>query len=169
MNSRKLRADEPFKKEKDDDYMPYDGSIYVVNKQRIGREGEFPFKCHFISDSYMGFDEEVDFTIKLAEDPDIKEFKYCKEDLRACEANSGIQALFADEEDTVSEESDSEEETLTATERLKLRLQQAGHEAALEQRAGSNVLRPADKKKALPTKKKTKVADNDDDWSDASD
>lgn len=85
MNAKKLRADEPNKKEKDEDYMPYDGSIYMVNKQRIGREGDFPFKCHFISDSYMGFDEEVDFTIKLAEDPDTKEFNYCKEDLKACE------------------------------------------------------------------------------------
>lgn len=132
MNARKLRADEPNKKEKDEDYMPYDGSIYMINKQRIGREGEFPFKVHFISDSYMGFDEEVDFTIKLAEDPDTKEFNYCKEDIRACEANTGIQALFAEEEDSESDETESEEETLTATERLKLRLQEAGHEDALD-------------------------------------
>lgn len=31
-NARKLRADEPLKKEKDDDYVPYDGSIYTVTK-----------------------------------------------------------------------------------------------------------------------------------------
>jgi len=85
MNQRRLRADEKLKQEKDDDYMEYDGSIYVVNKQRIGREGEFPFKCHFISDSYMGFDEEHDFSIKTLADPDVKEFSYCKEDKRAVE------------------------------------------------------------------------------------
>jgi hypothetical protein len=31
MNARKLRADERLKKEKDDDYAEYDGSIYVIN------------------------------------------------------------------------------------------------------------------------------------------
>lgn len=168
MNSRKLRADEPLKKEKDEDYVPYDGSIYMVNKQRIGSVGEFHMKAHFISDSYMGFDEEHDFCITLQEDPEAKEFQYCKEDLKACEANSGIQALFAEEEDedTDSEESD-EGETLTATDRLKLRLQEAGHEKALDQREGSGVARPKDKKKALPTKR-TKVVDDDgdNDWSD---
>lgn len=142
MNARRLRADERLKKEKDEDYAEYDGSIYVINKQRIGREGEFPFKAHFLSDSYMGFDEEIDFSINLAEDPDVKEYQYCKEDLRACEANSGIQALFAEEEDSVSDETESEEENMTATERLKLRLQEAGHAKALDQRDGSNVLRP---------------------------
>lgn len=129
MNQRRLRADEKLKQEKDDDYMEYDGSIYVVNKQRIGREGEFPFKCHFISDSYMGFDEEHDFSIRTLPDPDVKEFNYCKEDKRAVEGAQGIQALFAEEEgdDTESDdEDDSDAEELSATDKLKLRLQEAG-------------------------------------------
>lgn len=89
-------------------------------------------KAHFISDSYMGLDEEHDFCIKTLEDPDTKEFQYCKEDLKACEANSGIQALFAEEDSSASESEDSDEaETLTATDKLKLRLQEAGHEDSL--------------------------------------
>merc|ERR1719272_132165 len=150
MNQRRLRADEKLKQEKDDDFMEYDGSIYVVNKQRIGREGEFPFKCHFISDSYMGFDEEHDFSIKTLADPDVKEFNYCKEDKRAVEGASGIQALFAEEEgdDPSSHDEDgSDAEELSATDKLKLRLQQAGLENALDKRDGSTVLRPQDKKK----------------------
>jgi len=150
MNQRRLRADEKLKQEKDDDYKEYDGSIYVVNKQRIGREGEFPFKCHFISDSYMGFDEEHDFSIKTHADLDVKEFSYCKEDKRAVEGASGIQALFAEEEgdDTSSDDADdSDAEELSATDKLKLRLQQAGLENALDKRDGSTVLRPQDKKK----------------------
>lgn len=74
MNAKKLRADEKLKEKKDDDYMPYDGSVYMINKQRIGREGEFPFVCHFISDSYMGFDEELEFSIITKEDPEGIEF-----------------------------------------------------------------------------------------------
>lgn len=106
MNAKKLRADELLKKPKDEDYAPYDGSVYMINKQRIGRAGEFPFHVHFMSDSYMGFDEEMDFSILTKEDPDIKEFEYSKEDKRAVEGNGGIQALFAEEENEF--DSDSE-------------------------------------------------------------
>jgi pre-mRNA-splicing helicase BRR2 len=75
MNEHKVRFEDKFAKPgKDDTFKVYDGSIYHIFKQRFGQPGQFEFKCHFISDSYIGLDGECPVVIKTIADPvDFKE------------------------------------------------------------------------------------------------
>lgn len=149
--SQKMRIEEKkgkAKKGEEDDTHEWDGSIYQTFSQRIGRAGEYPMELHVISDSYIGFDDVIPFTLKLAEDPtDIKEFEYSKEDKMAIQGSTGIQSLFAEEDGGFDSDSDEDNKTeggkkLSETEKLKKRLEAAGMQDAFAGREGSGVVRP---------------------------
>lgn len=150
MNEHKVRFEDKFAKPgKDDSFKVYDGSIYHIFKQRFGQAGSFEFKCHFISDSYIGLDGECPIVIKTVPDPtDAKEPQYSKEDKKAVEGNSQIASLFAQEEDGFSasesegEEGDEPTEKLSQTEKLKKRLEEANLGSTLSGRSGSGVSKP---------------------------
>ena len=92
LNVHKHRFEDKLAKPgKEDDFKAYDGSIYHINRQRIGTVGQFEFQCHFISDSYIGFDAIVPLTIKTVADPsDEPEFQYSKEDKKLVQAQGGV-------------------------------------------------------------------------------
>lgn len=94
----------------------------------------------------MGFDQTVPFTLKLNPDPvDQQEFEYSKEDKNAVQGSSGIQSLFAEEEegfDSEDEDKDDAGKELTETEKLKKRLEEAGFKDAFKGREGSGIVRP---------------------------
>jgi len=149
MNEHKIRFEDKFAKPgKDDTFKLYDGSIYHIFKQRFGQPGQFEFTCHFISDSYIGIDGSCPVVIKTHADPtDVKEPQYSKEDKKAVEGNSQIASLFAPEEDGFSEsesedEDNGKKETLSQTEKLKKRLEEANLGSALSGRKGSGVSMP---------------------------
>jgi len=142
-NERKTKA----KKGEEEDWKEYDGSIYTTFSQRIGRAGEYHFQVHFLSDSYMGLDQSVPFSFKLhPDDPnDFKEYEYSKEDKNAVQGSSGIQALFAEDNegfDSDEEEKGEDGRELNDTEKLKKRLEEAGLKDAFKPREGSGVVRP---------------------------
>lgn len=71
--SQKMRVQEEktkAKKGEEDDYKEYDGSVYQIFSQRIGKAGEYNFEVNFYSDSYIGFDQTVSFALKLHPDPE---------------------------------------------------------------------------------------------------
>lgn len=165
--SQKMRVEErkgKAKRGEEDDTVDWDGSIYQLFTQRIGRAGEYPMELHVLSDSYIGFDCVMPFTLKLEEDPtDIKEFEYSKEDKLAIQGSTGIQSLFAEEDggfDSDSDE-DKEDKKLSETEKLKKRLEDAGMHDAFSGREGSGVVRPKfdTKGKVEQEKKPMKMAD----------
>jgi len=95
----------------------------------------------------MGFDQTVPFTLKLHPDPaDQLEFEYSKEDKNAVQGSTGIQSLFAEEDDAFNSDSDEDKDEkgrkLTETEKLKKRLEEAGFKDAFEGREGSGIVRP---------------------------
>jgi hypothetical protein len=149
MNEHKIRFEDKFAKPgKDDTFKLYDGSIYHIFKQRFGQPGKFEFTCHFVSDSYLGLDGTCPVVIQTLPDPvGVKEPQYSKEDKKAVEGNSQIASLFAQEEEGFSaseseEEGDGKKETLTQTEKLKKRLEEANLGSALSGRKGSGVTMP---------------------------
>ena len=121
-------------------------------------------ELHVLSDSYIGFDSVIPFTLKLDEDPtDIKEFEYSKEDKLAIQGSTGIQSLFAEEDGGFDSDSDEDkvEKKLSETEKLKKRLEAAGMHDAFAGREGSGVVRPKfdTKGKVVEDKKPMKMAD----------
>jgi hypothetical protein len=109
-------------------------------------------ELHVLSDSYIGFDTVIPYTLTLAEDStDIKEFEYSKEDKQAVQGSTGIQSLFAEEDGGFDSDSDDEKDDsgkkLTETEKLKKRLEAAGMQDAFAGREGSGVVRPKFEKK----------------------
>lgn len=73
------------------------------------------------------------------------EFEYSKEDKNAVQGSTGIQSLFAEEEegfDSEEEEKNEEGKKLTETEKLKKRLEEAGFKDAFKGREGSGIVRP---------------------------
>ena len=163
--SQKMRIEETkskAKKGEEDDTHDWDGSIYQTFTQRIGRAGEYQMELHVMSDSYIGFDTVLPFTLKLNEDPtDIKEFEYSKEDKAAIQGSTGIQSLFAEEDGGFDSDSEDEKDDsgkkLSETEKLKKRLEAAGMEDAFAGREGSGVVRPKFEKEEA--KKPMKMAD----------
>jgi len=167
----KMRVEEKKTKAKrgeDDDFKEYDGSIYQIFSQRIGKAGEYNFEVNFFSDSYIGFDDTVPFTLKLHPDPEGQvDFEYSKEDKNAVQGSTGIQSLFAEEEEGFDsgseEEKDDAGKKLSETEKLKKRLEEAGFKDAFKGREGSGIVRPEFNEKGRIVgpndKKKMKLAD----------
>jgi len=110
--SNKMRVEEKKTKAKrgeEDDTKEYDGSVYQIFSQSIGKAGEYNFEVNFYSDSYIGLDQTVTFALKLHPDPvDQLEFEYSKEDKNAVQGSSGIQSLFAEEDDAFNSDSDED-------------------------------------------------------------
>lgn len=152
LNVHKHRYEDKYAKPggKEDDFKAWDGSVYHINRQRIGQVGQFDFTCHFISDSYVGFDSVVPLQIKTSADPtDIEEFQYTTEDKNAAKAPGGMAALFAEEEDgfTASEDEEEDVKGMSQTDKLKRRLEEANLGGALSGRKGAGVAGPRDSTK----------------------
>jgi hypothetical protein len=95
----------------------------------------------------MGLDQTIPFTLKLHEDPDdMEEYEYTKEDKNLTSGNSGVQSLFAEEDegftDEENEDKDEKGKPLSETEKLKKKLEEAGLPDAFKGREGSNIVRP---------------------------
>lgn len=104
-------------------------------KDRIPQPGQRTLRAHFISDSYIGFDTEVDMTfIVKPANPNKKLIEYSKEDKDEVAAPSAMQLMM---DPNAGEDSDSEIEDMDA---LKAKLIKEKGEHVVAARGGDNPL-----------------------------
>lgn len=99
------------KKDKPEEDTNEDSNEAVVTiKQRFGKAGNFAFHAFFMSDSYIGFDKEVElkFSVKEVEEDRVVP-EYSAEDLNAINGPTMIEQMLAGDT-TKDEDSDPEED-----------------------------------------------------------
>lgn len=113
------------KKRKEIDQEPLNYEV-IEFRQRFNVVNKFSFIATFISDSYVGFDQEVPINFEIVpEDPTRKVEDYNDEDKAAIKAPSFFQ-MALDQGISESETEDEDEQGLDDLQKLQKRLEKAG-------------------------------------------